>query len=167
MTAQAYYDLTAESDTCITQPGTEINVEGATYVYAKANGALAQYGLAQLTVSTAGLVEAVPATITTAGGASSVLPAVFCIPQFAVTDDYYFWAPVGPFAAKRDSSLFYVKAAVTCVSSAKLYATATAGVVDDVSTSAVQVQGLVLLTGSTDAAANCPCIASRRLTANS
>lgn len=169
MTVNAYIDLDTASDTQLFQTGSEYNADGVTYIYAKASGALTQYDLAQLSCdATTGIVSATSATTTTAGGASSVLPADFCIPQIAVTDAYYFWAPVGPFKAKpRDpSSFFYVRAGAAAVSSAKLYTTGTAGCIDDVSTSTVCIEGLVLLTAVTGAA-NAKCIATKRLTANS
>lgn len=167
MTANAYYDITASHTTAQAELGDEINVNGARYKYVQAKGALTAYDLSIITVSTAGVVEAAPATTTLAGGTSSVLPSSYCIPQFAVADDEYFWAPIGPFGATFTRGAFKVNAAITCLSSVKLYSTGTAGVVDDTSTNTVLIQGLVLLAGAGDAAAACQCIATRRLASNS
>lgn len=156
MTAQAGYNLIS-SDGTIAQfgLGDEIDVGGARYKYLLAAGVIAQYAL----VSVDNVNEAVEGTTTTSGAK----PTVFGIPQFAVADNEYFWAPIGPFTLKSDGAAFQVKAAQDCALSVKLYTTATAGVVDDAATDLIA--GL-LLTETITTAAAADCIAVSRLVSN-
>lgn len=157
MTAVGMYNLTS-SDGLTAQfaLGTEINVKGATYAYFKAAGSIAAYSLC--TVQNDG--DAEEGTTTTSGAK----PTGCCVPQFAVADLEYFWAPVGPFFLREDGvTKFKVNAAASCVGSVKLYTTATDGVVDDAATDLVQ--GLTL-TETITSAESADCIAVTRLTTN-
>lgn len=147
---KAMINLTA-SDGATAQAGVgdTATVRGAEYVYCKAAAAITAYQLCSLDNSG----EAVPGTTTTSGSR----PTQFVIPQFAVADDEYFWAPKGPFFLREDGvSKFKVKAAVNCQKDVKLYTTATDGVVDDAATDLVA--GL-LLTENITTAEDADCIA--------
>jgi hypothetical protein len=149
MTALGHYNLTA-SDGTVPQYdlGTEINIRGATYGYFKAAGDIAAYALC--TVAADGAGEAAEGTTTTAGSG----PVGVCIPQFAVADNEYFWAPVGPFRKREDSTTTFKVLAANCAAGAKCQTTATDGVVDDASTTVVS--GLALTeTVTTQEAADC------------
>lgn len=122
------------------------------YQYFHANGALSQYGL----ITADADFEAAPGTTTTSGAR----PTRCAIPQIAVADNEYFWAPIGPFP---ESKGFKVKGAASCAADVKLYTTATAGVVDDTATDLVE--GLVLTETLTSAAA-ATCEAVKRLVTN-
>lgn len=137
--------------------GTTAEIKGATYGYFKAGGAIEAY--AACTV--ANDYDAVEGTTTTSGAK----PTAVCIPQFAVADNEYFWAPVGPFGPFREDgeTTFKVKAALNCAGSVKLYTTATAGVVDDTATDLIA--GL-LLTETITTAEAADCIAVQRLVTN-
>lgn len=151
------YNLTSsDGTTAQAQLGERAEVKGAVYQYFKASGAIAQY--AACTVSNAML--AAEGTTTTSGAK----PTAVCIPQFAVADTEYFWAPVGPFYLREDNvTTFKVKAALNCATSVKLYTTATAGVVDDAATDLIA--GLCLTETITTAEA-ADCIATQRLVTN-
>lgn len=151
------YNLTSsDGTTAQAQLGQTCTVKGANYQYFKANGAIAAY--AACTVSNAFL--AAEGTTTTSGAK----PTAVCIPQFAVADGEYFWAPVGPFYLREDdSTTFKVKAALNCAGSVKLYTTATAGVVDDSATDLIA--GLCLTETITTAEA-ADCIAVQTLVTN-
>lgn len=158
MSVQAKMNLTASDGT--TQNfalGTMAEVKGATYGYFQASGAIEAYALCTVENDW----DAVEGTTTTSGAK----PTLCCIPQFAVADGEYFWAPVGPFGPYREdgSTTFKVKAAALCAGSVKLYTTATAGVVDDTATDLVA--GL-LLTETITTAEAADCIAVQRLVTN-
>lgn len=151
------YNLTSSDGTTPqAQLGEKVCVKGAVYGYFKASGAIAQY--AACTVSNAWL--AAEGTTTTSGAK----PTLVCIPQIAVADTEYFWAPVGPFYLREDDlTAFKVKAALNCADSVKLYTTATAGVVDD--TAADLIAGLTLTQTITTAQA-ATCIATQVMVTN-
>lgn len=158
MTAHAMYNLTSSDGTTAQFAlGTEINVKGATYGYFKAAGSIAAYSLCTVQND----YDAEEGTTTTSGAK----PTGCCIPQFAVADLEYFWAPVGPFGPYREdgSTTFKVNAALNCAGSVKLYTTATDGVVDDTATDLVA--GL-LLTETITTAEAADCIAVQRLVTN-
>lgn len=160
MTALAKYNLTSsDGTTAAFALGTTIEVKGATYQYFIADGAIAAYALCTVQDDW----DAQEGTTTTSGSK----PTLCCIPQFAVADNEYFWAPVGPFGPYREdgSTNFKVLALTLCVHDVKLYTTATAGCIDDSATDLVA--GLFLnstnATGGTVATA---CQAVQRLVTN-
>jgi hypothetical protein len=77
------------------------------------------------------------------------------VPQIAVTDEYYFWAFVGP-----GEAVFTSAGAITAQK--KLYTSATAGKIDDNSSSTVLIPGLVAYDAFTSAVTG-TCHASTRL----
>lgn len=153
----AMYNLTA-SDGLVPQAalGTIADVKGATYMYLKAAGSIAAYSLCTIQND----FDAEEGTTTTSGAK----PTGCAVPQFAVADLEYFWAPVGPFFLREDGvTKFKVNAALNCAGSVKLYTTATDGVVDDTATDLVA--GLTLTETITTAEA-ADCIAVQRLVTN-
>lgn len=134
-------------------------IKGAQYGYFIADGAIAAY-------AACGVQNDFDASeLTTA--ISGAKPTLVCIPQFAVADNEYFWAPIGPFPRYREdgSTTFKVKAALNCADSVKLYTTATAGVVDDSASSTDLIAGL-LLTETITTAEAADCIAVQTLVTN-
>lgn len=157
MSGHAQYNLTS-SDGATPQAtlGQKIDVKGAAYQYFLADGAITAYDACYIQND----FDASP--ITTA--LSGARPSGVCIPQFAVADNEYFWAPVGPFFKREDgSTTFKVKAALNCAADVKLYTTATAGVVDDTATDLIA--GL-LLTETITTAEAADCIAFQKLVTN-
>jgi len=152
-----YYNLTSSDGlTAKAAVGTEINVKGATYMYFKAAGSIAAYSLCTVQND----FDAEEGTTTTSGAK----PTLCCVPQFAVADLEYFWAPVGPFFLREDGvTKFKVNAALNCAGSVKLYTTGVDGVVDDAATDLVA--GLCLTETITTAEA-ADCIAVQRLVTN-
>lgn len=135
--------------------GDEFTSNGATYKYLMADGAITAFSLVGL--QNDGEAAMLDTTI------SGVKPTSCAIPQFAVADNEYFWAPVGPFQLKPDGTTFKVRAQTNCAGSVKLYTHATAGTVDDTATDLVA--GL-LLTETITTAEDADCIAVQRLVTN-
>jgi len=142
--------------------GDEYETGGCWFKYCKCGPSVALTAYAICTISAAGL--AVMATTTTVGTAAR--PTGFCIPQFAVAVDEYFWAPIGPFGATTPYNVsgapvtFKVLAA-NAATSVRLYTTATDGVLDDAVTTG-NIAGLALTeTVTTQEAADC--VAVQRL----
>lgn len=154
MTVKGYVDLFNPSDFSTAGLGDEYNIGGATYQYFIAGGTLTAYS-----ACTFGLAfNPQMGTTSTAGSG----PVGVCIPQFDVTTNQYFWAPVGPFKAREDNSSFKVRAQ-NAVAGARLYLTSTPGVLDD--EVGVLVPGLIL-TSSVGSAAATACVAYSRMIGN-
>lgn len=160
--AAAKYNLTSSDGTTANfELGATTTIKGCTFQYFLADGAIAAY--AACTVQNDW--DAEEATTTTSGAK----PTLVCIPQFAVADNEYFWAPVGPFGTQTPYNVngapvtFKVLAALNCADSVKLYTTATDGVVDDSATDLIA--GLCLTETITTAEA-ADCIAVQRLVTN-
>lgn len=153
----AYMNLTASDGTTPKAGlGDVAWVKGAQYMYFIADGAIAAYAACSVQND----YDAEELTTTTSGSK----PTLVCIPQFAVADNEYFWAPIGPFFKREDgSTTFKVLAAASCAHSVKLYTTATDGVVDDTATDLVA--GL-LLTETIVGAEAADCIAVQMLVTN-
>lgn len=99
-----------------------IGSDGCTYTYCLAGEALAQY-------AACGVDEdhsATELTTTTAGA----VPQPVVVPQIAVASGEYFWGVC-------EGSGFSVLGAASCAKDVKIYTTATAGVVDDASTTLI------------------------------
>jgi len=157
MSGHAMPNLTASDGTTPQAAlGQTIEIKGATYQYFIADGAITAYDACYIQDD----FDASPITTTLSGAR----PCGVCIPQFAVADNEYFWAPVGPFFKREDgSTTFKVKAAASCAADVKLYTTATAGVVDD---SATDLIAGLLLTETITGAEAADCIAFQRLVTN-
>lgn len=164
MSALAKYNLTSSDGTTPNfDLGTEVDVDGTRFGYFIADGSIAAFSA----VTVQNDLDAEEATTTTSGAK----PTLVGIPQFAVADNEYFWAPIGPIApltpyndaATGVPVTFKVNAAASCVTSVKLYTTAVDGVVDDAATDLIA--GLFLTeTITTARAANC--MAVQRLVTN-
>jgi hypothetical protein len=127
----------------------------AEFIYIQATSAIAQYDLVQLDNTRAG----VSMTTTTA----STIPASAGVAQVAIAASSYGWVLIR--GGKTGKGL-KVNAATLCVLNAKLYTTATAGVVDDTATKIVS--GLVLTaTNSAGGTVATECIAVTYLSINS
>jgi len=158
MTAAAGYNIkSSDGTTAQFALGDEIDVCGARYKYFIADGTIAAYSLCTVQND----YDAEEGTTTTSGAK----PTLCCVPQFAVADNEYFWAPIGPFGPYREdgTTTFKVNAALNCAASVKLYTTGTDGVVDDAATDLVA--GL-LLTETITTAEAADCIAVQRLVTN-
>lgn len=157
MAGHAQYNLTSSDGTTAQAAlGQVINVKGATYMYFIADAAIVAYSACTVQND----YDAEEATTTTSGAK----PTLVCIPQFAVADNEYFWAPIGPFFLREDGvTKFKVNAALNCAGSVKLYTTATDGVVDDTATDLIA--GL-LLTETITTAEAADCIAVQTLVTN-
>lgn len=103
--------------------------DGNTYVYVQASGAVAAYAACALEET-----HEVRELTTTISGAQ---PTTVVVPQVALADNEYGWA------VKRGDA-FSVLAAASCAADVKVYTTATAGVIDDTSSSHDLIQGLRL-----------------------
>lgn len=157
MTAIAQYNLT-ESDgtTAKYQVGTEINIEGATYMYCKATAAT----IAAYSACSGATPAAMEEATTTTANALGTAGGYFCAPQFSVAASEYFWAPVGPWYLSWDGVTKIKVLAANAAAGALLNSTATDGVLDDASTTAVI--GIALTeTVTTQEAADC--VAFRRV----
>jgi len=166
MTAHAKYNLTSSDGTTPQFGlGDEVVVGDTTFKYFLADGTIAAYSACTVQND----LDAEEATTTTSGAK----PTLVCIPQFAVGDNEYFWAPIGPIAAltpynDADTGVpvtFKVLAATLCANSVKLYTTATDGVVDDSATDLIA--GLFLTsTNSAGGTVATGCMAVQRLVTN-
>lgn len=166
MTVAAKYNLTSSDGTTANFAlGTETEIKGTKFGYFLADGTIAAYSACSIQND----LDAEEATTTTSGAK----PTLFCIPQFAVADNEYFWAPIGPIApqtpyndpATGAPTTFKVNAATLCATSVKLYTTATDGVVDDTATDLIA--GLFLTsTNSAGGTVATPCMAVQRLVSN-
>lgn len=111
------------------------------FMFVQASGAIDQY--AAVVISDDG--QAAMLTTTNAGSNSLQVG----IAQVAAADDEYLWVFVGGIGGGGVGSGIKVKAAASYAADANLNTTATAGVVDDASTTVIHnVVGLTTLTGA-------------------
>jgi hypothetical protein len=131
MSIQAGYN-TKTSDGTVAQCGLgdEVNIGGNVWKYVKAS--------ANITASQAVIIqdngEAEPVTTTLANAA---VVADAGLAQFAIASGRYGFVLVGPFGVDTDGTAFTVNALTLCATDVKLYTTATAGAVDDSSTTLI------------------------------
>ncbi len=158
MVALAAYNLTSSDTDRNFALGTTIEIKGATYRYFQAGGTINAFDMVTVNNS----FVAVAGTTTTSGAR----PTLCAIPQFAVANGEFFWAPVGPFQLREDGSTpFRVNALTLCAADVKLYTTATAGAIDDTATDLVA--GLVLTaTNSAGSTVATACVAVQTLVTN-
>ena len=138
MTIQAGQNFTS-SDGVTAQfgLGDEAEVSGASWKYVKTSAAVVEGDA--LIIHDDGLASPLTTTLVT-----STIVADVGVAQFAIASGEYGWVAIGPFGLKSDGTSFKVKAAASCAADVKLYATATAGVVDDAVTALIS--GLRLTT---------------------
>lgn len=128
-------DLTGVDTVAQQAPGTILTANDGVYQYLQASADVAQYAMVKILDDVAcqeGTTTLLPSTE----------PCAVGIAQVAIPEDSYGWVFVGP-------GLATCKVAASCNADVKLYTTATAGVVDDSSTTLIQ--GLTLLTATTGA----------------
>lgn len=152
------WNLTA-SDGLVSQAGLgdEVDVGGCRFGYFRANATVALTAYAACSIGNTFL--ATMGTTTTSGAK----PTLFCIPQFAVAVDEYFWAPIGPFTnltpyndpATGVPIAFKVLALTLCAADVKVYTTATDGAVDDTATDLIAGLALTSTVGGATAATSC------------
>lgn len=123
------------------------------YRYCQANGAVALGEAVTIDDDN----QAVAATTTTAGAK----PQLAGIGRVAFADNEYGWFAIGPIAKAHG---VVVLAFTACAPDVKLYTTATAGQVDDASTTLIQGLALDTLVGG--APANTVCYSHVRLAVN-
>lgn len=160
MAGHAGYNLTSSDGTTAQfRLGDIINVCGATYMYLIADGAITAYSACSIQND----FDAQMAT----SALSGAKPTAFAIPQFAVADNEYFWAPVGPFFLREDGvTTFKVNALASCAGSVKLYTTTTDGSVDDATGAGQDLIAGLCLTETITTAESADCIAVQRLVSN-
>lgn len=168
MTAMGMYNFSSSDGTTRNFTlGTIVENKGASWIYILAKGALVAYEYALEIATDTGEFGV--------GSYNSTYPALnvvtnVAIPQFVFADAEYGWALCGPFPPIRNdgvASTYKVSTLTLAVLNTILYTSATAGSVDDSSSSQVQIQGLTVLStvgGSTAATA---CKATRKLAVNS
>lgn len=145
------------------QLGEQYEVNGATWMYVKASGAITQY---QAVIITNQTLLASPLTTTLA---TATNPQCIGIAQYAFADTEYGWVAVGPFIYREDGTTpFYVNNGNTpSALGVKLYSHATAGYISDqTAASAVLVPGLVFPATATTAGTAYAVVAHRKLTVN-
>lgn len=162
MTAAGKYNLTSSDGTTPQfDLGTEVEIGGTRFGYYLADGTIAVYSACTVQND----YDAAEGTTTTSGAK----PTQVCIPQFAVADNEYFWAPIGPIKPLTPYNVngapvpFYVNAAQDAATSVKLYTTGTDGVVDD---SATDLIAGLFLTETITTARAATCQAVQRLVTN-
>jgi hypothetical protein len=142
MNARAIRDVTLQSSTPEFGLG-EIGTDGSgnTYIYVKAAVANAAYEACLIDEN----YYTTPATTTTSAPGTGAGKAV-CVPQIALTINYYGWALI-----KGTGTLL---GAASCVKYTELNTTATSGVLDDDATAGAEViNNIAFDTTLTDAAA--------------
>lgn len=168
MTAMGMYNFSSSDGTTRNFTlGTTAENKGATWMYILAKGALAIYDYAIMIATNTGEFGQ--------GSYSGTYPALnvvseIVVPQFAFADGDYGWAPCGPWPPIRNdgvASTYKVNALTLAVLNTILYTSATAGAVDDSSSSQVQIEGLTLLSTVGGSTAATTCKATRKLAVNS
>lgn len=159
MSVHAFVNLTAAEDTASAALGDEFDApHGARYKYVQASAAVDAFSLCRITPTNT-IAESTATDLTT------TRPAVVCIPQFAVANGQYCWAPIGPFLVREDNVTTFKVLSKIANANVAMYGTTTAGSVDDAVTNPV-VRGLTLTAAcATDDTATA-CVAVTRLTVN-
>jgi hypothetical protein len=145
------------------QLGELFEVNGATWMYVKASGAIAQYDAVVITNKTC-LASSLTTTL-----ATSTNPQCIGIAQFAFADAEYGWVAVGPFVLREDGVTEFLvnNGNSPSAASVKLYSHATAGrISDQTAASAVLIPGLVFSATATTAGTAYGVTATRKLSVN-
>lgn len=158
MAGTTMYNLTASDGlTPSAGLGDEVDIGGCRFGYFRANASVALTAYASCSIGNTFL--ATMGTTTTSGAK----PTLFCIPQFAVAVNEYFWAPIGPFlnfTPYNDPTTgipvtFKVLALTLAAADVKLYTTGTDGAVDDTATDLIAGLALTSTVGGSTAATSC------------
>lgn len=131
---------------------------GTVYMYAQASGAVTANRFVTIDYSVSGDAQAAQGTTTTAGSG----PILGGVAMATLADDEFGWFAIGPISPTSGVSVF---AAASCAADVTLNTTATAGLVDDSSTTAIPGFALVSAVGSGGSAVT-PCYATKRLAIN-
>ena len=160
MAVVAYVNLTAAEDVATAALGDEYDApHGARYKYVQASAAVDAFSLCRITATNT-IAESTATDLTT------TRPALVCIPQFAVANGQYAWAPVGPFTLREDNVTTFKVLSKIANASVVLYGTATAGSVDD-AVSNPSIAGLTLTAACAVDDTATACVAASRMTVNS
>lgn len=160
MSVHAYVNLTGPEDVPSAALGDLfLAPHDATYKYVQASAAVDAFSLCRITATNT-IAESTATDLTT------TRPAGVCIPQFAVANGQYCWAPVGPFTVREDNVTTFKVLSKIANASVVMYGTATAGSVDD-AVSNPPIQGLTLTAACTVDDTATACVATQRLTVNS
>ena len=124
---------------------------GYVYQVVKAAGTMAQGEFCFITSD--GNFSATSLTNTNA--ATGIIGMVGNVGQSGISSGYYFWA-------QRSGAIALGKVAASCVQDVKLFATGTAGVVDDATASSAGISGLKLL-ATVVGASTVPCFATTEM----
>lgn len=159
MTALAKYALTAsDGATSLNALGQEINVKGATYIYTKANAIIPAFSLCYI-LDDGTMALATPTLLTT------TKPTQIVIPQFAFAANDFGYVPAGPFFLREDDSTTFKVISKIAAKDVQMYATTTAGSIDDVVSNPL-IEGLTLTAAQTVDDTATACVAVRRLGCN-
>lgn len=131
-------------------PGTRVNGNNnSVYMFARAGSTIAAYDAVIFTTlgdsaSTTPTPNAVPLTI--AGASATYGPNMIGIAQTAIASANYGWIAL-------NGSRLKVNCLIACQPKLPLFATATAGSLDDTTVSAAEVAGIIINTSATSASA--------------
>lgn len=109
---------------------TKMGLDRNQYIYVRAAEAITAFSLCLIADSGAG-------TVTMSTGGASTVPRAYCVPQVAMANGEYGWAV-------RMGENFTIRTGAACAANVKVYTHATAGTIDDVSTTQTLIQGLQL-----------------------
>lgn len=124
--------------------GTEATLDdGRTFIFSKANGAVVQYRAVEYNSSRTEAREVRAGTASTEG-------AIVAVAQIAVADEEFFWG-------LRDGE-GRVDVGASCGAESRLYTTATAGRLDDTSSSQSQIVDVVLTSARGNTDGDSPCL---------
>lgn len=159
MTALAKYSLNAsDGATSLAALGQEINVKGATWKYVKAAATIAAFQACYV-LDDGTIALTTPTLLTT------TKPTEIVIPQFAFASGDFGYAPVGPFFLREDDSTTFKVLSKAATKDLQMYATTTAGSVDDAVSNPL-IEGLTLTATQTVDDTATACVAVRRLGCN-
>lgn len=139
-------DVNQTSTTALFTPGTEIQINGITYVYIKATEALTANYLCMFNPTYDAVIQLTTSRVTT-------FPAGICVPLRAFASGAYGWA------ARKGAFSVFVGANASAAS--PLYTTTTPGLADDVAT--ILISGLKVNSTVGGANAVSACMAFRDL----
>lgn len=155
MVAMAAYNLSLAEDTAQFGLGDKIEKDGSTWRYVQANGAIAQYDCVWIDDDW----QASPITYALTG--SNAYPSKAGVAQFAFTDNQYGWVWT---SGGGTGSGIKVSCLTLCAADVKLYTTATAGTLDDTSSSQALLQGLKIVSTVGGATAATECASCQEIT---
>jgi hypothetical protein len=148
--------ISSDGTSAQAQVGEIRTIKGADYMYCKATAAT----IAAYSMCSGATPAAMEEATTTTANALGTAGGFACIPQFAVAASEYFWGAIGPFYLREDDVTKFKVLAANAAAGALLNSTATDGVLDDASTTAVIGVALTETVTTQEAA---DCVAFRRI----